>query len=288
VRLPADVELEDKLAFGLTGRQLLLLALTALPAYGVFSLASSALPLPVAAAITAPLALIGGVLALGRRDGLSGDRYALAVLRHLVGARRRVLAPEGLAAPGRRQLAPLDLPVRSILRSGVVELADGSFCVILRAASGAFALRSDEEQEALVAGFARFLNGLIEPAQIVVRSEPVDLASDSRRDILESAADIANPALRAAATGYAAFLSGLGADTSVRRREILLVLTTRDARSAAETLERRAQEATELLRQAGVELRLLDGEQVAQLLACALDPPGPPAASQLDGVIRRC
>jgi PrgI family protein len=287
VRLPADVELEDRLAFGLTGRQLLLLALTALPAYGVFSLASSALPLPVAAAIVAPLALIGGVLVLGRRDGLSGDRYALAVLRHLTGVRRRVLAPEGLAAPARRELAPLDLPVRSILRSGVVELADGSFCVVLRAASAAFALRSDEEQEALVAGFARFLNGLIEPAQIVVRSEPVDLASDSR-DILASAADIANPALRAAATGYADFLTGLGADTSVRRREILLVLTTRAARSAAETLERRAQEATELLRQAGVELRLLDGEQVAQLLASALDPPGPPAGSLLDGVIHRC
>ncbi len=287
MRLPADVELEDRLAFGLTGRQLVLLALTALPAYGVFSLAANALPLPIAAAIAAPLVLVGGALALGRRDGLSGDQYARAALRHIAGPRRRVLAPDGLTTHGRRELAPLDLPVRSILRNGVVGLADGSSCIVLRAASAAFALRSDDEQEALLAGFARFLNSLIEPAQIVVRSEPVDLASDSR-DILESAAAISNPALRAAAAGYAAFLAGLGADTSVRRREILLVLTTRDGRSATETLERRAQEAVELLRQAGVELRLLEGEQVAALLACVLDPPGPPAGSRLDGVIHRC
>jgi hypothetical protein len=287
VRLPADVELQDRLAFGLTGRQLLLLALTALPAYGVFSLAASALPLPLAVALTVPFALIGGALALGRRDGLSGDRYALAALRHLTAAKRCVLAPEGISAAGRSELAPLDLPVRSILRSGVVALSGGSACVVLRAASGAFALRSDEEQEALVAGFARFLNSLIEPAQIVVRSEPVDLAADSR-DFLASTAEIANPALRAAAAGHAGFITDLGADMSVRRREILLVLTTRDARGAADTLQQRAQEAIELLRQAGVELQLLDGEQVAALLARALDPPGPPTGSRLDGVIRRC
>ena len=36
VRLPADIELEDRLAFGLTFRQLTVLVLAALLAYGVF------------------------------------------------------------------------------------------------------------------------------------------------------------------------------------------------------------------------------------------------------------
>lgn len=290
IRMPADIELEDKLAFGLSARQLLLLAGTALPAYGIFSLASAALPLPIAAGLTVPLILAGVLLALGRRDGLSGDRYALALARHLTRPRRRVLAPEGIPPnPTGRQsvLAPLDLPVRAIRRSGVVELTSGNCCVVLHAASAAFALRSDEEQEALVAGFGRFLNSLVEPAQIVVRSEPVDLHTTAR-DLLESASGIDNAPLRDAAAGYARFLGELSGEDGLRRREILLVLTAhgRDT-SAAETLERRAQEAIELLRPAGVELEPLAGEAAAELLARALDPPGPPKGSRLEGVIRR-
>ncbi|MGH2930378.1 MAG: PrgI family mobile element protein, partial [Solirubrobacteraceae bacterium] len=51
VRLPADVELEDKLAFGLTARQLLLLGATALLSYTLYTLAASALPLALAATL---------------------------------------------------------------------------------------------------------------------------------------------------------------------------------------------------------------------------------------------
>ena len=80
IRLPADVEMEDRLAWGLTARQLVILAVTALVCYGVFAAAGSALPIPVAAALAAPLALVGVALALGRLDGLSGDRLALAAV----------------------------------------------------------------------------------------------------------------------------------------------------------------------------------------------------------------
>ena len=40
VKLPADVELEDKLAFGLTARQLLLLGATALISYTLYTVAA--------------------------------------------------------------------------------------------------------------------------------------------------------------------------------------------------------------------------------------------------------
>jgi hypothetical protein len=294
VRLPVDVELEDKLAFGLTARQLALLAASALLTYGLYTVLSSLVPLPVAAALCAPVAVVGVVLALGRRDGLPADRIARLVLHHLASPRRRLLAPEGIPAPlpgerRRRAAAPLDLPVRTVYRSGLVELTDGSFSVVLRAASGSFALKSDEEQAALVEAFGRFLNSVSEPVAIYVRSEPVNL--DHRADQLaERATAIALPQLADAALAHARFLRQLPAGGELRRRELLLLLCTRARETAAArtTLERRAQETRDLLRAAGIELTPLDGEQTAALLARAFDPPGPPDACSVDGVVTAC
>jgi hypothetical protein len=294
VRLPADIELEDRLAFGLTFRQLTILGIAALLGYGVFALVSSLFPLPVAAAAAAPVALAGTLLALGRRDGLPADRLALVAARYLARPRRRVLAPEGIldalpGAPARPALAPLDLPVRTVLRSGLVERTDGGFCLLLRASSTSFELRSEEEQAALVEAFGRFLNSVADPIEIVVASEPVDL--EARASLLErtAALELGDRALRRAALGHARFLGQLAAGEEVRRREILLVLAARarDRGTAQTALERRAAEAIELLRAAGVELRVLRGEEAANRLARFLDPPGPPAGSELTGVIER-
>jgi PrgI family protein len=295
VRLPADVELEDRLAFGLTFRQLAILGAAALMGYGIFVSVSALAPLPLAAAAAAPFALAGTLLALGRRDGLSADRLALLAARHLARPRRQVLAPEGIPAPlpgtpPRPALAPLELPVRSVLRSGLVELADGRFCLLLRASSASFALRSEEEQAALVEAFGRFLNSAADPLEVVIASEPVDL--EARAEALQRAAlELPNAALRRAALGHSRFLASLGSGDEVRRREILLVLSitrARDRAAARTALERRAAEAIELLRGAGVELRALGGEEAARRLARLLDPPGPPPGSQLTGVVQAC
>jgi PrgI family protein len=294
VRLPADVELEDRLAFGLTARQLLLLFATALTAYGGYAIATTLMPLPLAVAAAAPLALAGTLLALGRFESLPADRLALAALRHLRTPRRRVLAPQGLPAPldslpTQRKLAPLDLPVRSVIRSGLIELNNDRFALLLRASGTGFGLRSEEEQTALVEAFGRFLNALAEPIEIVVRSEPVELAPLLAR--LQEQADVLPvAALAEAARAHLRFLAELAAREGVRRREILLVLSTRarEKQNAQLELTRRAGEAQELLRAAGVELRPLDGEQAAGLLARALDPPGPPLGATLEGVVRAC
>lgn len=293
VRLPADVELEDRLAFGLTARQLCLLGATALIAYTLYMLASPALPMPIVAALCAPVAIVGSVLALGRRDGLAADRLARCALRYLAKPRRRLLAPEGLPAPvggepRRAPAAPLDLPIRAVLHSGLVELSDGSFCVVLRAGSGSFALKSEEEQAALVEAFGRYLNGITDPIAIYVCSEPIDLSE--RADTLDEKAISLESNLAEAAHAHAQFLRELPAGGDLRRRAILLLLCThaREAVIARTTLERRAAETTELLRTAGVDLTPFNGDETAALLARAFDPPGPPAGCNLDGVVTGC
>lgn len=292
-QLPADVELDDKLAFGLTGRQLAILACAAIAAYLAFATLSPVLPAPLAAALSTPVGIAGVLLALGRHDGVSGDRVALLAGRHLGRPRRRVLAPEGLPAVrggrARSGVAALDVPVRAVLRSGVVELAGGRFCVLLAASGTSFALRSDEEQAALVEAFGRFLNGLAEPVQITVRGEPLDLSSRAAA-LREAAARLPHPALTDAARGHARFLSDLAGGDRVRRREILLIIgaRARDRETAAALLQRRAKEAGGLLAGAGVKLDMLDGGHAAELLARTLDPPGLPKGSHLDGEIRAC
>ena len=287
--------MEDRLAWGLTARQLVILAVTALVCYGVFAAAGSALPIPVAAALAAPLALVGVALALGRLDGLSGDRLALAAARHLTQSPRRVAAPDGLPptlanAPAQPGVSLLRVPVNAILSSGVIELADGTSALLLTASSTSWALRSEEEQAALAEAYGKWLNSLVEPTAITVRSEPVDLTE--RADAIEHAAPgLPHPALRLCAHTYAQFLSELASTgEGLRRRQILLVLSSRSGErdTAKADLERRASEAAGLLHAAGVELRPLDGHQATAVLLSALEPPGPPAGSQLNGVIHRC
>jgi len=289
VKVPADVELEDKLAFGLTARQLALLAGSGVCAYGAYLLLTALVPAPVA--LAAPLLVVtcGLVLALGRHDGMSGDQLALAVGRYLRTPKQQLLAPDGLPAPLARRsparAATLDIPVRRILRNGLVQLTDGSHCLLVEARGSSFELRSQVEQTAFVDCFARFLNSRAEPVQLTVRSEPASLTPHAAR--LEAAADGLPRELAAAAREHAVFLRKLAHETRLLRRRIVLVLGSpqRDPELASANLTRQAAEATQILAGAEVALRPLSGEQAASLLSASLDPPGPTAGSDLEGVI---
>jgi PrgI family protein len=290
VKVPANVELEDRLAFGLTGKQLLTIGASAVGAYGIFLLLAPLLPTPLALAAMLATAAAGVLLALVRRDGLAGDQLALAIARFMLAPKRRLLAPDGLPAPLRGQprqprCGPLDIPVRRILRSGLVELADGGFCQLLAAHATSFALRSAEEQAAFVACFARYLNALADPIQILIRSDQIDLSPQARQ--LEQQAGARTGALSAAARDHARFLRSLGEVQPLRRRQIVLVLHSRERQPelAEVALARRARQAAELLRGAEVVFEPLTGEQTAALLARSLDPPSSLDGSRLEGVI---
>ena len=66
------------------------------------------------------------------------------------------------------------LPIKAI-RDGVVVLEDGTYCMVLLASSLNFALKSREEQQAIIYQFQQYLNSLDFPTQIYVQSRRLNI-----------------------------------------------------------------------------------------------------------------
>lgn len=287
VRIPADVERDDRLLGNLTARQLAIFAVAAVVLWITYTATRHVIPIAAFAAFAFPTGALAALLALGRSDGLSGDRLATAAWRHLRSPRRLVPAPDGVPAvpkfveidPGPSP-APLRLPVAGVRADGLVDLGDEGLAVICRASSVTFSLRTPTEQEALVAGFARFLNSLTEPVQLLVHAEPVDLAP-MIGNLLKKAPGLPHPGLEAGAREHAAFLAELGAGRTLLRRDVLVVLRQPSGEHGPERLRRRAEEATSALAAAGVVLSVLDEHGALDCLVRALDPTHAPLGSAL-------
>lgn len=67
------------------------------------------------------------------------------------------------------------VPIREI-RDGIVILEDGQYCAVLLASSINFALKSSDEQQAILAQFQSFLNTLDFSLQIYVQSRRLDIS----------------------------------------------------------------------------------------------------------------
>lgn len=284
-RIPADVERPDKVLFGLTWRQLVILAATSLILYTAWSvLATSVHPL-VFAAGAVPVAAAAFFVAVGRRDGVSLDVWLLAAWRHRRGPHRLVPvdepiqpAPDWVATTSgpadRLPLpAPLRLPATGISDDGVVDLGADGTVALVEAATVAFGLRTASEQNALVAGLARWLHSLDGPTQILVRALRIDLREVADR-IAGEAPSLPHPALEAAAGSHATFLNDLAAGRELLHRQVTLAV--RSHRGAGHARHR----ATETVRGlAGCEVTatVLDGPDAAATLSSCLNPsPVPP------------
>ena len=90
-------------------------------------------------------------------------------------------------------------------------MADGTHCLLLTAQGASFALRPPAEQAAFVAAFARFLNGLHEPVQILIRSDQISLETHAQH--LDGAANTLAGGLRSAAADHAHYLRNLAGQT---------------------------------------------------------------------------
>ncbi|WP_067460740.1 PrgI family protein [Actinomadura macra] len=230
VKIPADVDQPDKILYGLTGRQLAILAATAAAMLWTWLTLHALVPFPVLAAVLVPVAACGFVLAVARRDGMGLDRYAATALAYLRTPKMLVTSSEPIQPPPSwcrmrgRLPAPLRLPVRAVRQDGAMELADGAIAVIVRAGTVPFSLRTPGEQASLVAVFGRWLNSLESPVQILVQARPVDL-SGLAEHITGHAPRLRDRQLEEAAGEHAAFLTELGAAHDLLVRQILVVIS---------------------------------------------------------------
>ncbi|MEV0675915.1 PrgI family protein [Actinosynnema sp. NPDC050436] len=345
VRIPADVDMHDRVLGPLTARQLAILAAAGAVLYLVWAATRAFVPIPVFLAVAVPVGAASAMLALGKRDGVPMDKLLVAAIRQRVAPRYQVAAPEGVRpAPawltpdtdrtarrtaGRRkggkgragepeQVSPsaLRLPAEAVTETGVVDLGADGLAVVAVASTVNFALRTPTEQEALVAGFGRYLHSLTAPVQVLVRTERLDLSAQVA-ELRERAGGLPHPALEAAAVEHADYLVQLGQQSDLLRRQVLLVLreplglasptdglggpgplavlvsmagrrrkqpggqVDAGARRAAESrLVRRLGEAIELLSPAGIVVTPLDAGQATAVLTAACNPDSllPPSA----------
>lgn len=330
VRIPADVEMPDKVLGPFTLRQVVILAAAGLVFYGAWQATRTLVPTALFLAVAAPVAAAVAGVVLGRRDGISLDVMLLAAIRQKLIPRRRVAtpasvqaAPDWLAAEahntdttasrrvrggGDQKVGPLRLPAEQITDSGVVDLGNDGLAAIAVCSTVNFTLRTPQEQSALIAAFGSWLHSLTAPAQLLVRTERLDL-SEQIAELRDAAGGLPHPALEHAAAAHAEFLTDLDRRSDLLRRQVLLVLreglrpagstaasagagigaavakllgrpgsgraATTDAasREAAETrLLRRLSEAVSLLGAAGIVVTPLDASGATTVLASACDP----------------
>jgi hypothetical protein len=287
VRIPADLDRDDRILLGLSARQLATLTVAGVAAWTLAGWLDQLLGLPVAAALAAPVALAGVALALGWRDGLPLDRLAIAAVGWGRRPKRLVVAPDGIpappawAGPPSPRVAPLGGPVHGLAASGVVDLAGEGWALVCQATPVNLGLRTPAEQQQLLAGFARTLHALAGPLQVSVHTQRADLAPLATR-LRRQATGLAHPALEQAALAYAGWLEELAADHQVRRRQLLVSFHQPPGTpEPAAAFARQAEQATGQLAAAGVTLTVLDAAAAARVLAVAATPDGPPRPAAL-------
>ncbi|HZN74380.1 MAG TPA: PrgI family protein [Micromonosporaceae bacterium] len=279
-RIPADVDTPDKIVYGLTARQLAILAVAGLAVYGLFKTVGPLLPQPVLIAVLIPIVGAAVVMALGRRDGLSMDQWLLAAIRHSRDPKRLAPTPPGRAEPlpawaptvasPVAQMPLLRLPSRAIAESGIIDT--GTRAVALVACTTVnIGLRTGEEQSALIGAYGRWLNSLAAPVQIVISAQRVDLSSHAQR-IADTADTIGNPALAEAAHDYASFLDDLAARRDPLWRTVTVAVTATGEKGRDIEVLRRADHAASALSALGAQTAVLDGDRATAVLTCAVDP----------------
>ncbi|RBQ18110.1 PrgI family protein [Spongiactinospora rosea] len=280
VRIPADVEAPDKIIGGFTARQIIIFGGTGVLLYGGYLLLADHVP-PLALAVFAvPIAVAGIVLAIGRHDGISLDRYVLAALRHRRAAKHMTRSaapapPTWIAARPGPSPSPLRLPARGVTEHGLIDLGPDGVAAVAEVSTVNFALRTAEEQDALVSAFARWLNALSGQVQVLVRAERIDLSA-AIADLRNSAPALPHPALSHAAAEHAAFLTDLSARHDLLRRQVLLIVREPAAGPHGSTALRRLDEAARVLSAGGLVVRPLPATAVHALLTSCFDPTAPP------------
>ncbi|MFD7169125.1 PrgI family protein [Streptomyces violascens] len=286
-RIPADVSKADHVLGPLTARQTAILAVAGLVLYGGYW-ASRPFMYPLAyAALTAPIAVVVTVIAVGRRDGIGLDRLLLAAVHYHRAPKRRVPAAEGVPplpdfapAAWRAQASTppvaLDLPCRAVSETGVLDLARDGHSALAVCSTVNFHLRTGGEQQALTEAFARWLNSLTGPTQVLVRAHRLDV-TPLVDELTQLAPALAHPALERAARAHGDFLAGLAVERDLLTRQVLLV-TREPTTSSGARASHRLTEAARALEAAEITVTPLDTETATDMVRLAADPDALPPA----------
>lgn len=276
VAVPANVDLADRVLWGLTVRQVALLAPVALGLLAAWRALLGTVPILVLLIATAPIGALAAALALVKIDAVGLDRLALAAIR---GRRGRIVPGEPDAASsdavkrwtGRRQKSARAVrgPVRRVSTEGVIETGPAAAAIALDVTPVNFGLRSSGEQASLVGAFARLLNSTDAHVQVTVSARPVDLSAyiaalDTR------CADLGSGPLAVAGAAHRDWMSRLVAGSTLLRREVTVIVTA--AQSDGADYAARQVEAT--AQAIGVEAHRLDGAEIAARCRYAVDPFG--------------
>jgi PrgI family protein len=327
VRIPADVNRPDRVLGPLTARQVVLLAVPISALYVAWTALRGLVPLPVFAAIGLPVAALAAAVALGHRDGLPLDRFLLAALHHHVRCRLhphpvdRVLDPAGSpASPPTSSWAPADArPTRAAHRgtgherrvspgplatattaslgrdptgAGVLDLGPDGLVAIAALSTINLGLRTPTEQDALAAGFARYLHTITGRVQFLIRTVPLDLRGHLQT-LREQAHALPHPALVAAAHAHRAHLAALtrppsnaptgndGGDVGdggdgrpgLLGRQTLLILREQHRPGAEQRLRRQLEDAVGFLAPLDIAVVPLSPEQITTLTTDCWTPP---------------
>ncbi|MCH7229912.1 PrgI family protein [Glycomyces sp. L485] len=276
VPVPADIDIQDRVLFGLTVRQLLMLAPSGLAAGLIWqSLKTTVPPELIMPLALVPVALCA-VVAIGRVDGVGLDRLIAAA----------VTMPRTPLAAGRGEAASLRMerrgkpvppagvltgPVREVAADGLIDLGAVGFARAVDVRSVNFDLLGPGEQTSMVAALARLCYGLDAHLQIVVATRPVDL-SGYVAALDDHAAAHTNPAVAASARTHAAWLAGLVRTQGLLDRQITVVVTAK----SAETADRAAGAVGDFAAAIGADWTLLDRAGLCERVRAGVDPFGTP------------
>jgi hypothetical protein len=185
------------------------------------------------------------------------------------------------------------LPLEEIVE-GVLCLRGGEYRAVIQAQSVNFALKSEEEQEAVMAAYRSFLNSLSHPVQMLVRILPTNVEPYLKGFRTNVTSHANSEAIRRLALDHEIFVRRLARERTLLERRFYIVLPSghtdgeghvairwpwqrsrrgRDEQQlavAAAQLDARCHEIAQELTSFGVSSRRLPSEELAELWAACL------------------
>lgn len=269
VPVPADIDIADKVLFGLTVRQVIALAPSGLAAGLLWKALGPVVPPEVAMVVAALPVVVGAVLILGRVDGLGLDRLLLAAAvmprRPLAAGRGERAALRASGAAAGPKAGVLTGPVRAVAEDGAIDLGGAGTARAVAIGHVNFDLRDRAEQTALVAAFASLCNGIEAHLQVTVATRPVDLAVYCDDLIANAPARVSDSARE-----HAAWLADLVRVQQLLDRQITVTVRAQGTEAA----DQAAAAVTDFAAQIGVDAWLLDRVGTCERIRAGLDPYG--------------